>query len=112
MKAYISADIEGVCGIVHWDETRLDSPSSSYFKEQMSKEVNAACIGANSLGCSDILVKDAHGSARSIIPALLPENARILRGWTKNPHSMMAGIDGGFDATLFIVRACAVISNK
>lgn len=111
MKVYISADIEGVCGIVNWDETHLDSPSSPYFKEQMSREVNAACLGANSLGCSDILVKDAHGSARSIIPALLPENTRILRGWTNNPHSMMAGIDGNFDATLFVGYHCAGSHN-
>lgn len=112
MKVYISADIEGVCGIVDWEETHLHSSSAPYFKEQMSKEVSAACSGANSLLCSDILVKDAHDSARSINPLLLPENARILRGWTKNPHSMMAGIDDNFDATLFIGYHCGGSHNN
>lgn len=102
MKVYISADIEGTCGIVDWEETDLHSPSAPYHKEQMTKEVNAACLGANELGCEDILIKDAHGSARSINPAMLPENARILRGWTRDPHIMMAKIDEGFDASMFI----------
>lgn len=102
MKVYISADIEGTCGIVDWEETNLHSPSAPYHKEQMTKEVNAACLGANELGCEDIFIKDAHGSARSINPSMLPENIRILRGWARNPHMMMAGIDEGFDASMFI----------
>ena len=102
MKVYISADIEGTCGIVDWEETNLHDPQATYHKEQMTKEVNAACLGANDLGCEDIFVKDAHGSARSINPSMLPENTRILRGWARNPHMMMAGIDEGFDASMFI----------
>lgn len=112
MKIYISADIEGVCGIVDWEETHLHSPSSSYFKEQMTKEVNAACIGANALSSNDILIKDAHDSARSIIPSLLPENAKIIRGWTKNPLIMMAGIDEKFDASLYIGYHCGGSHNE
>ena len=92
MKVYISADIEGTCGIVDWEETNLHDPQATYHKEQMTKEVNAACLGANDLGCEDIFVKDAHGSARSINPSMLPENTRILRGWARNPHMMMAGV--------------------
>ena len=75
---------------------------ASYFRGQMTKEVNAACIGANELSCREILVKDAHGSARSINPSQLPENVKIHRGWARNPHIMMAGIDNSFNATLFI----------
>lgn len=111
MKIYISADIEGVCGIVHWDETSLNNPSSPYFKNQMSKEVNAACLGANDLGCSDILIKDAHDSARSINPSLLPENARILRGWSRNPLIMMSGVEDKFDASLYIGYHCGGSHN-
>lgn len=56
MKVYISADIEGTCGIVDWEETNLHDPQATYHKEQMTKEVNAACLGANDLGCEDIFV--------------------------------------------------------
>lgn len=102
MKIYISADIEGTCGIVDWEETNLNSPCATYHKLQMTKEVNAACEGANTCGAKYLLVKDAHDSARSINPSLLPENINILRGWTRDPHIMMGGIDNSFDATLFI----------
>ena len=44
MKIYISADIEGTCGIVHWDETQLENNLSTYNKDQMTKEVNAASL--------------------------------------------------------------------
>lgn len=102
MKIYISADIEGTCGIVDWNETELEYNLSTYTKEQMTKEVNAACLGINEIEKSDILIKDAHDSGRNINPMNLPENIKILRGWTKDPHVMMAGIDKSFDASLFI----------
>ncbi|MGO0916187.1 M55 family metallopeptidase [Clostridioides difficile] len=34
-------------------------------------------------------------------PNILPENVKILRGWTKDPLVMMAGIDESFDACIF-----------
>lgn len=102
MKLYISADIEGTTGIVSWDETELGSSTGKYHRDQMTKEVNAACLGANELGTKTILVKDAHDSARSIDINLLPENVNLMRGWTRNPHIMMAGIDESFNATAFI----------
>ncbi len=101
-KLYISADIEGVCGIDDWKETDLAEPQGAYFRREMSEEVAAACEGANSAGVREILIKDAHGSARSIDPSLLPENVRIMRGWTRDPKVMMAGLDSSFDGVLFI----------
>ena len=99
MKLFISADIEGTAGITDWGET---SPGNSlydnYFVKQMTKEVSSACKGALESGVSEILIKDAHDTARNLIPSELPEQARILRGWTGLPCSMMAGLDSSFDA--------------
>jgi len=101
MKIFISSDIEGTTGIANWDETELTSVEGEFFRKQMAKEVNAACVGANKLGCSEIFIKDAHGSGRTIDPSLLPENIKIMRDWARNPLIMMAGIDETFDACLF-----------
>jgi D-amino peptidase len=101
-KVYISADIEGVCGIADWKETDLSDPQSAYFRTQMTREVKAACEAAESAGAVEIFVKDAHGSGRNIDPSMLPENVRIMRAWTQSPYSMMAGLDESFDAALFI----------
>ncbi|MDF2681328.1 MAG: putative amino acid amidase [Brevibacillus sp.] len=102
MKLFISADIEGVTGIVNWNEADIEKSFSKYFTEQMTKEVNAACEAALAAGVEDILVKDAHSTARNLDPSKLPEQVKILRGWTNNPYIMMAGLDSSFDGVFFI----------
>ncbi|MDR1638913.1 MAG: M55 family metallopeptidase [Clostridiales bacterium] len=102
MKLLISADIEGTCGIADWDETAENrSVWYSYFKEQMSKEVSAACQGALDGGADYVRVKDAHHSARNINPALLPRGVQLHRGWSGSPFCMAAGVEEGFDALAF-----------
>lgn len=102
MKIFISADIEGVNNIVSWDETDNKYPEYSYFRKQMTDEVSHACLGAESVGVKDILVKDAHDSARNLILKDLPEFVKLHRGWEGCPCSMMAGLDKTFDAVMFI----------
>jgi len=104
MKLYLSCDIEGTSGITHWDETDYDRGGRwyDYFREAMSREVAAAVEGARSGGADHILVKDAHDSARNIIPTLLPEGIRIHRGWSQDPLCMVAGLDETFAAAAFI----------
>jgi len=101
MKIFLSADMEGTAGIINWNETTADHPQYAYFREQMSREVAAACEGALAAGATEILVKDAHDSARNIIPSMLPEQARLFRGWDDTPEMMVAGLDRSFDGVLF-----------
>ncbi len=102
MKIFISADIEGVAGIANWEEARSTSKDYPYFAQQMSREVAAACDGANMAGATEILVKDAHGSGRNIDPSKLPENVKLIRGWSGHPYKMVQGIDESFDAIAFV----------
>lgn len=101
MKLFISADMEGTAGIAHWDETEIGKPLYDRFARQMSLEVAAACEGALAAGASEVLVKDAHDSARNILPELLPERATIFRGWARHPYCMMYGLDETFDGVVF-----------
>ena len=41
MKVYISADIEGVTGIAHWDDAHRDRPDYAEFRERMTAEAPA-----------------------------------------------------------------------
>ena len=97
MNLFISSDIEGTCGIAAWSETEPGRPDGdyAYFKQQMSREVAAACRGALAAGGERILVKDAHDSARNIDPSVLPEEVQINRGWACDVYSMMSGIQHG-----------------
>lgn len=101
MKLYLSADIEGTTGITLWDETENGHSRYPYFAEQMTREVAAACQGAMDAGCDEILIKDAHDSACNLIPTLLPEEARLFRGWGSDIMSMMAGLEKDCDGVIF-----------
>ena len=102
MKVYISADIEGITGTTVWSETELNAPDYLQFQKQMTKEVLAAIEGAIAGGATEILLKDAHDSARNILIEELPENVKIIRGWTQEPMCMVAGLDESFDRAIFI----------
>jgi len=110
-KLFISADLEGISGVVDWQETELKEDLAEYFKKQMAREVAAACEAAGDHGVKDILVKDAHGSGRSINPSILPKNTRIFRSSARTPLIMMAGIDATFDGAGFIGYHSAAGSN-
>ena len=102
MKVYISADIEGVTGTTHWDEAGKSKADYTEFQEQMTAEVAAACEGALNAGATEIWVKDAHGSARNIIAAKLPREAKLVRGWSGHPFSMVQYLDETFHALLLV----------
>jgi D-amino peptidase len=102
MKIYISADIEGTAGITVWNEAEKNHPDYPQHREEMTREVLAACDGAIAAGAKDILIKDAHDSGRNILQADLPECARLIRGWSGHPFSMVQELDKSFDAAMFV----------
>ncbi len=102
MKFYISGDIEGVTGVTSWNETELGHHEHTWAREQMLREINAACEALIELGASEIVVKDAHDSGRNIDISKLPLEVNSIRGWTGGPESMMVGIDETFDGVIFI----------
>jgi D-amino peptidase len=101
-KIYISADIEGITGVVHFDEVERNKDDFGMFRKFMTREVNAAIKGALDAGADEIIVRDAHGDARNILPDELHRSARLWRGWADTPLSMMEGIDDSFDAVMFV----------
>ena len=101
MKVFISADIEGTAGITDWGEANRTMPEYAEFREYMTDELVAACKGARAAGATEILVKDAHASARNLILSKLPDFVQVVRGWSGHPDKMMFGIDESFDAALY-----------
>jgi D-amino peptidase len=102
LKVFISVDMEGITGVVNWEEVNRNGKDYDYFRAVMTKETNAAIEGALAAGATEILVRDSHGSARNILPEMLNENAKLLRDWSGGFKSMMEGIDETFDAVIFI----------
>ncbi len=102
MKVYISADIEGVTGVTHRDETEIGKPDYGTFREQMTAEVAAACEASTAAGASEIWIKDAHATGRNLLAAKLPPGARLVRGWSGHPFSMVQELDATFAALILI----------
>jgi D-amino peptidase len=102
LKVFISVDMEGVSGVIHWEDVSRNGKDYNLFRRLMTEEANAAVEGAISAGATEILVRDSHGSARNILPDLLHPEALLLRDWSGGPLDMMEGIDDTFDAVIFI----------
>lgn len=102
LKVFISVDMEGVTGVIHWEDVSRSGKDYHLFRKLMTEEASAAVEGALAAGATEILVRDSHGSARNILPDLLHPEAQLLRDWSGSPFVMMEGIDETFDAVVFI----------
>ncbi|MFH1763729.1 MAG: M55 family metallopeptidase [Gemmatimonadota bacterium] len=102
LRVFISVDMEGIAGVVNSEETGGAGADYGYFRRIMSHEANAAVLGAFDAGATEVVVRDSHGSARNILPDLLDSRAHLIRDWSGGPKGMMEGIDGSFDAVVFI----------
>jgi D-amino peptidase len=98
MRVYVSADMEGVAGVVDWDQCRAGSPEGARL---LLGEVNAAIEGALAAGASEVTVNDAHGLMANLAPDRLAGRASYLSGRHK-PDYMMQGLDAGHDAVLYV----------
>ena len=101
LKVYISADMEGIAGVVTGDQLGPAGFEYNRFREFMTSSVLAAIEGAREAGATDFVVSDSHGNGESLLIERFPEDVTIVRSWPR-PLGMMQGIDSTFDAVLFI----------
>jgi D-amino peptidase len=100
-KVYISVDMEGIWGVVHGNQTSSDSPEYGPARKWMAEDVNAVIAGLFEAGAAEVVVNDSHGSMRNIVADTLDPRASLISG-TPKPLSMMQGIDGSYDACIFV----------
>ena len=101
LKVYISADMEGVAGVVTGDQLGPQGFEYERFRGFMTDEVLAAIDGARAAGATEILVSDSHGNGENLLIERFPKDVQIVRSWPR-PLAMMEGIDASFDAVLFV----------
>lgn len=105
MRVYISVDMEGVAGVVHEHQTDpTDMRHAAEYARScrlMTGEANAAIGAAIEAGATAVCVNDSHWLMRNLIAGELDERAELISGGPK-ALSMVEGIDGGFDAAMFI----------
>ena len=103
MKVWISYDMEGVAGIVDWDQCRPGEPGYALGTALLLDEVNAAIEGAVAGGATEVLLNDSHIRMANLDPRLVahPEAVRMVTRRHK-PMYMMQGLDDSVDAAFLV----------
>ena len=101
VKVFISADLEGIWGVVHSEQTSAENGGYGAACKWMAEDVNAVVEGLLEAGATEIVVNDSHGSMRNLKADEIHPKASLISG-TPKPLSMMQGIDGSFDACIFV----------
>ncbi|MEM9667291.1 MAG: M55 family metallopeptidase [Pseudomonadota bacterium] len=92
MKVFITADLEGVAGVVSWDQTLRDGLGYAQACQWMTSEVAAACEAAIEAGATRVLVADSHLTRENLDLDRLPEMVEVVRGGPR-PLGMVQGLD-------------------
>jgi D-amino peptidase len=107
VKVFIVSDMEGVAGIVKWEQTDGTKEKRAYHegRELYKEEINAAVRGAKSAGAKEIVVMDCHGAGaewtfNSLIPDKLDPDCEyvVQNDWTEYTDFL----ERGCDAALFV----------
>jgi D-amino peptidase len=101
MKILIAADMEGITGVVHWDQVSPSHPEYSRFRKLMTGDVNAAICGAFAGGATSVAVTDGHNNGRNILIEELEPRA-VLNSGLSSRLSMVYGVDEGVDGVIFV----------
>lgn len=101
MKIYISADMEGVAGVVTEQQLAPEGFEYERFREFMTAEVNTAIQAARENGATEIIVSDSHGNGQNLLIERFPKDVSIVRSWPR-PLLMVDGIDATFAGVILL----------
>ena len=111
MKILIAADMEGISGVTHGDQTTPGHSEYARFRKIMTADVNAAVQGAYAAGAEEVEVTDGHWDGANLLIEELDSRARLNAG-NGSPFSMVQGVENGVDGVFFVgYHACAGSKN-
>ena len=98
MRVLIMCDMEGVSGIVAWQQVDGGAEMYEEGRRLYTEEVNAAVRGAKAAGADEIVVVDCHGAGpkggwnfNSLIPEALHPDCEWVAGHTWGRYTEMWG---------------------
>src|SRR2546423_553024 len=105
MRVHVISDMEGVSGIVRWEQVSGGDPMYEEGRKLYTGEINAAVRGAKAAGATEIVVMDCHGAGKgwsfnSLIPEELDPACEFVvqEEWTE----YTGFLEEGCDAALFV----------
>lgn len=105
MRVLIMSDMEGVSGIVVWEQVNGGAPLYEEGRRLYTEEINAAIRGARAGGAQEIVVVDCHGAGgawnfNSLIPEKLEPDCEWVAHHPWGRYTEL--LERGCDAALFI----------
>jgi D-amino peptidase len=105
VRIHVVSDMEGVAGIVRWQQVDGGAPMYEEGRRLYTEEINAAVRGAKAAGATEIVVMDCHGAGKgwdfnSLVPDLLDPGCEyvVQSEWTEYTEFL----EQGCDAALFV----------
>jgi D-amino peptidase len=105
VRVHVISDMEGVAGIVKWQQVSGGEKLYDEGRVLYTEEINAAVRGAKAAGATEIVVMDCHGAGgaydfNSLLPDLLDPDCEyvVQQEWTEYTGFLEAGCD----AALFV----------
>ena len=101
MRVLVMGDMEGVSGIVVWEQVNGGAPLYEEGRRLYTEEINAAVRGARAGGADEVVVVDCHGAGggwtfNSLIPELLDPGCEWVahHPWSRYTDMLERGCDG------------------
>ncbi len=103
MKIYIMTDLEGISGIVTFEQTRDKEKNPHLYQEArrlLMADVNAVVEGCLEGGADEVVVLDGHGGGFNFIPEEMHPGATYVTG-VQRPRVAL-GLDETCDAVMLV----------
>jgi D-amino peptidase len=110
VRIFVSADIEGVVGVVARDQGRPAGFEYEQARTWMTDGVLAVCSAAREAGVTEVVVADSHGNGYNLQLERMPDYVQLVRSWPR-PLGMMQGIELGTYAGALLVGYHAGSTN-
>ena len=110
MRFYISADIEGIAGVVSRENLSPGRFEYEQARDWMTNAVLAACETLRELGAEEVVVSDSHGNGQNIRFEKMPSYVQLVRSWPR-PLGMMQGVEIGAYAGALLIGYHAGATN-
>ncbi|MBJ7223381.1 MULTISPECIES: M55 family metallopeptidase [unclassified Brenneria] len=102
MKIFISADIEGIAGVMRPEQCSPGTAEYQLARGLMEQEVNAAIEGAFAGGATEVVVADSHAAMVNLRAENMDARARLVQGKPRG-LSMVEGLEQQrYDGMMFI----------
>lgn len=110
MRLFVSADIEGIAGVVAREQCRPAGYEFEQARTWMTDSVLAVCSAAREAGATEIVVADSHGNGHNVQLERMPDYVQLVRSWPR-PLGMMQGVELGAYAGALLVGYHAGSTN-